>query len=191
MENKQLECYLFLGKWCRVERYFVPEEYVQTMLMDMPNASINSAWEKRHSHAPVWREKSKVLYYRDHDLNDIVAALGQQSAVPLKLEKTYQGDKEVAENNDPQNAREALQAAKERARSRTPNKSPTLQIQMVVGHGEGRVTREFEVIWWPGLFSCIKHGKLIVRFYISKVRIWLTRVIPCFFSHMTGSCSSN
>lgn len=154
-----------------MERYFVPEEYVQTMLRDMPNAFINSAREKRHLRAPVWREKSKVLHYRDHDLNDIVAALGQRSAEPLKLKKTYLGDKEVAENNEPQTARQALQAAKERARSRTANKSPTLHIQMVVGHGEGRATREFEVIWWPELFSCPKHGKLILRFYISKVII--------------------
>lgn len=63
------------------------------MLRDMPNAFINSAREKRHLRAPVWREKSKVLHFRDHDLNDIVAALGQRSAEPLKLKKTYLGTK--------------------------------------------------------------------------------------------------
>lgn len=40
---------------------------------------------------------------------------------------------------------------------------------MVVGHGEGRATREFEVIWWPDLFSDSTHGKLTLRFYVSKV----------------------
>ena len=158
-----------LGKWSRVERYYVPEEYVQTLLADMPNAFINSAREKRHLRPPVWREKSKVFHYRDHDLNDILIALSQRSAVPLKLKKTYLGDKEVAETSETQNAREALEAAKERARRGTANLSPTMQIQMVVGPGEGRATREFEVIWWPELFSSTNHGKLALRFYISKV----------------------
>ena len=56
-----------------------------------------------------------------------------------------------------------------RAHNKTANKNPTMQIQMVVGHGEGRTTREFEVIWWPDLISVNGHGKLTLRFYISKV----------------------
>ena len=78
----------------------------------MPNAFINSGREKRHLCCPVWREKSSAFHYRDHDLNDIVTAFGQQSAVPLKLKKTYLGNKEVEETNEPHNAREALEAAK-------------------------------------------------------------------------------
>ena len=140
------------------------------LLADMPNAFINSGREKKHLRPPVWREKSNVFHYRDHDLDDIVNALGQQSAVPLTL-KTYVGNKEVEERIEPQNAREALEAAKERARRGTANVSPTMKIQMVVGPGEGRLTREFEVIWWPELFSSTNHGKLTLRFYISKVQI--------------------
>ena len=79
-----------LGKWSRVERYYVPEEYVQILLADMPNAFINSGREKKHLRPPVWREKSNVFHYRDHDVDDIVNALGQQSAVPLTLKKTYE-----------------------------------------------------------------------------------------------------
>ena len=135
----------------------------------MPNAFINSGREKRHLRFPVWQEKAKVFHYRDHDLNDIVTAFSQQRAVPLKLKKTYQGEKEVAERSEAQNARETLQAAKERARGRTVNVSPSMKIQMVVGPGEGRATREFEIIWWPELFSNPNHGKLTLRFYISKV----------------------
>ena len=66
----------------------MPEEYVQILLADMPNAFINSGREKKHLRPPIWREKSNVFHYRDHDLDDIVNALGQQSAVPLTLKKT-------------------------------------------------------------------------------------------------------
>ena len=69
----------------------------------------------------------------------------------------------------PLNGREALEATKERARNGMTNKSPTLQLQIVVGRGQGGATREFEIIWWPGLFKSNIHEKLTLRFYISKV----------------------
>jgi hypothetical protein len=138
------------------------------MLADMPNAFINSAREKRHFRPPVWREKAKVYHYRDYEVDDVISALGQQSAEPLKLKRSYLGDKEVSTRNELQNARQALQKAKERARSKTI-KTPSIQIEIVVGHGEGRATREFEAIWWPDLFSGTGYGKLTLRFYVSKV----------------------
>ena len=121
----------------------------------MPNAFINSGREKRHLHAPVWREKSNVFHYRDHDLNDIVTALGQQSAVPLKLKKTYLGNNKVEERNEPQNARDALEAAQERAKSGTANVSPTMQVQMIIRPGKGRLPRECEVICWPQHYQAL------------------------------------
>lgn len=160
---------MFSGKWCRVERHFVSKDFLQTILTDMPNAFVNSVREKRHFRPPVWRETSKVLQYRDFEINDIDTAFGQHSAVPLTFKKTYLGNKEIAESVVPQNAREALEAAKERARRKTANDSPTMKLEIVVGHGDGRATREFEVIWWPELFSNATHGKLTLRFYVSKV----------------------
>ena len=166
--NKRLHFLCFSGKWCRVERFHVPEKYVQALLADMPNAFINSAREKRHFRPPVWREKAKVYHYRDYEINDVISALGQQSAEPLKLKRSYLGDNEVSTRNEPRNARQALQEAKEKARSKTI-KTPSIQIEIVVGHGEGRATREFEVIWWPDLFSGTGYGRLTLRFYVSKV----------------------
>lgn len=157
-----------LGKWCRVDRYDVPEEYLQALLADMPNAFINSIREKRHLRPPVWRETSKVLSYRDYHISDLVDALQKRSGVKLHIKKAYLGDKESA-FTDEQDGRTALEAAKARAHARTANKSPTLQIQIVVGRGEGRATREFELLWWPEMFSTNRHGKLTLRFFVSKV----------------------
>lgn len=70
--------FVFTGKWCHVERFHVPEKYVQAMLADMPNAFINSAREKRHFRPPLWSEKVKVYHYRDYEVDDLISALGQQ-----------------------------------------------------------------------------------------------------------------
>lgn len=45
---------LLLGKWCRVERFDVPEEYVQVLLADMPNAFLNSTREREDTYAPPY-----------------------------------------------------------------------------------------------------------------------------------------
>ena len=148
----------------------MPGEYVQILLADMPNAFINNAREKRHLRPPVWKEVSKVLHYRDFYMADIVTALGERSGVPLKLKRTYAGDKEVGERSSTLTGRQALEAAKARARGPvTGSQSPTMQLQVIVERGEGRATREFEIIWWPELFSNSNHGKLTLRFYVSKV----------------------
>lgn len=163
---------LLLGKWCRVERYDVPEDFVQALLADMPNAFINSAREKRHLRPPVWKNTSKVMHYRSFDISDMIAALGQRSGVTLHLKKAYLGDKEVADcTMHPLDGKTALEAAKAKAHSRSTGKSATQQLQIVVGHGEGRATREFELIWWPEMFSTSNHGKLVLRFYVSKVNL--------------------
>ena len=80
-------------------------------------------------------------------MNDVISALGKQSAVPLTIKKSYLGDKEIAPRNEPKNARQALELAKEKARNKTVNKTSTMQVEMVVGLGKGRASREFEVIW--------------------------------------------
>ena len=135
----------------------------------MPNAFLNSTGEKRHLRPPVLRLTSRVFLYGNYDINDLVTAFTERGSEPLKLNKTYLGDKEVAENSMPLNGREGLEAAKERPRSGMAIKSPTLQLQIVVGRGQGRATREFEIIWWPGLFTSSTHRKLTLRFYVSKV----------------------
>jgi len=148
----------------------VPREYVQILLADMPNAFINKAREKRHLRPPVWREASNVLHYRDFHMSDFVSALADRSGIPLNVKKKYAGDVEVKETSSPLTGREALEAAKSRAKGGGKGlQSPTMQLQVIVGRGEGRATREFEIIWWPELFSNTSHGKLTLRFYVSKV----------------------
>ena len=159
-----------LGKWCRVDRYDVPEAYLKALLGDIPNVFVNSAREKRHFGPPVWKDITRVVHFRTYYIEDIVTALGEQSGLKLNLKKSYLGNKEVnsveCSNED---GRTALERAKARAHGQAANRTPTLQIQIVVGRGEGRATREFELIWWPEMFSTSMHGKLTLRFYVSRV----------------------
>ena len=134
----------------------------------MPNAFINSAREKRHLRPPVWKELSRVLHFRTYEIEDLNTALGKQSGITLNLKKTYLGDKEVTARSN-EGGRTALEIAKARAHGQSASMLLTLQVQIVVGRGEGRATREFELIWWPELFSTSKHGKLTLRFYVSRV----------------------
>lgn len=120
---------LVLGKWCRVERYYVPETYIQALLA---NAFINSAREKRHLRPPVWREKSRVFHFKDHEVNDVISALSYQSSVPLELKKSYRGNMEVAATNELLTTQQALQAAKERASSKKSSIIPTRQLKLLL-----------------------------------------------------------
>lgn len=151
------------GKWCRVERFDVPEEYLRNLLSDMPGASLNTIEERRHWRPPIWKPQSKVLCYRSHDIEDVFSAFGKQSAVNLCGRK--------ATDSAPLRGRQALEAAKARSQFGSANRSPTSRSELVVGYGEGRMTREFDLLWWPELFSNGNRGKLVIRFYISKVLI--------------------
>lgn len=149
----------------------MPQSYFEALLADMSNAFPNSVRDKRHLLPPVWKETCQVLHYRDYYIRDVVAALEQRSGLTLNLKKSYLGDKEIADCTKEQTGRHALEAAKAKAHSPTANQTPTQHIQIVVGYGEGRATRKFELIWWPEMFSSSKHGKLTLRFYVSKVII--------------------
>jgi hypothetical protein len=68
--------------------------------------------------------------------------------------------------------RDAINAAKAHAHGQAVNlEIPSMESQITVGHGEGRATREFELIWWPDMFSSNKHGKLVFRYYVAKIRL--------------------
>ena len=110
--------------------------------MSQKNMS-NFCWrERRHLCPPVWKDNTKVMHSRTYENGDIVAALGQGSGMTLLLKKSYLGEKEVSECPK-DNGKTALEVAKANAHGRPTNRSPTLQIQIVIGCGKGRAMREF------------------------------------------------
>jgi len=86
----------------------------------------------------------------------------------LTLNKSFNGDKEVIDTGSVLRGASAIPLAKARADSFS-TQQPTCRASLVVGEGEGRATREFEVSWWPDLYKDEWRGKLNLRFYVGKV----------------------
>jgi predicted secreted Zn-dependent protease len=116
---------------------------------------------------PVWKDGVLKVSYKTYDVEDIDRALNEQGKVTFKTCKSYNGSKEMTENQE-LFGREALEAAKKGIRSGT--KRPTMRSEIIIGEGEERATRECELIWWP-LYEHSDNGNLTVRIYIGKVII--------------------
>ena len=99
-------------------------------------------------------------------MGDVQRALSEQEYVQLHISKTFSGSKEI-EGLAPQLAgRAALEAAK---RKRV-HQQASLKSELICGHGEGRATRECELIWSP-IFDSSSNGMLTLRVYMGKVHL--------------------
>lgn len=165
--------HVFAGKWSRVERLDCSVQYLQLLLARLPSAFVNRIAERPHWKPPVWKRMARHISWKCYDLEEVRAAFND-SATPLVLSKSFNGEQEVAARNDAGTRLSGISAialAKARARGGLGQSSqqPTCMASLVVGEGEGRATREFEVIWWPDLFSNHERGKLTLRYYVGKV----------------------
>lgn len=57
------------------------------------------------------------------------------------------------------------------ARGNATPQQPTCRASLAIGEGEGRASRELELIWWPDVFNHQGRGKLILRYYVGKVML--------------------
>ena len=65
-------------------------------------------------------------------MSDIVSALADHSGIPLNVKKKYAGDVEVEETSSPLTGREALEAAKSRAKG--GKKRPSVSHYAIADH---------------------------------------------------------
>ena len=86
------------------------------------------------------------------------------------MTKAFNGQQEIEDNTlTTLGGASAIALAKAQARGTTKCQQPTCRASLIIGEGEGRVSREFELIWWPDLFSQQERGKLTLRYYVGKV----------------------
>lgn len=97
-----------------------------------------------------------------------VNAVFQSGLTPLIINRSFTGEQEVADMGLLSGA-SAIALAKAKGRKSSNNyasQQPTCQASLVVGIGEGRATREFEVIWWPDMYLNQQRGRLTLRYYV-------------------------
>ena len=95
--------------------------------------------------------------------------LEEQDVLEFRPGALFRNHEEVADISE-MGAEEALALAKQRARNPAATK-PTSRSVIEISMGEGRCTREVELIWWPGLYSYSRYGKLTVRFFVRKTSV--------------------
>lgn len=113
---------------------------------------------------------TKRLSYKVYDEQLFRELLEEQQIITANVEALYQNDSEVADISQ-MDVEDALALARERAKKNVRKAGrPTSKSTIEIGYGEGRCTREVEIVWGPTLYSRTScHGKLSVRFYLKKV----------------------
>ena len=144
-----------------------PEDFLKIFLLDLPSGFVNRVTERPHWKPPVWKGCARQISWKCYNIEEVKQAF-DKSSIPLVASKCFNGLEEVAEI--PLSGTQAIALAKARASGiRTAvNKQPTCKASLVVGEGEGRATREFEIIWWPDLYSTPQRGKIAFHYYVGK-----------------------
>ena len=136
------------------------------LLKKIGSANLNAVKECKHLKPPMWKQKALRLSFKTYSLGDVQLALSEQSAVGLCLSKSFNGNTEVNTDEHQLSGRAALEAAK----NKTTATQPSLRSQIDISNGQGRATRECELIWSP-LFDSSTSGMLTLRIFVGKVHL--------------------
>ena len=151
----------------------VPTKYFQQLLKDLDNPQPHAVRSQHHWRAPIFSSSTRKVTYRFFDLSEIKNALEKQNILSLKERVKWNGELELTEEDKEEEAdpRQSLLAAKNKAHGYAPKTRITCISNLVVGYGEGRATREVDLIWWPNLYNTAHLGKMCIRLYVSRVQL--------------------
>ena len=130
---------------------------------------MNSVHQACHKAQPCYQGATLRISYKIFQLDPLLNALEEQELVPFHEERLFAGN-ESEDSPVSLSAEDEIARAKERAYTPAGKKRKRLSSKSVftVGYGEGRATREVEIIWWPNLYTFTEHGQMTVRMYIEK-----------------------
>ena len=143
---------------CEVFLHFLAKLQVQA----------NSVREMPHKGLPVYKANTRKVSYKIYQIEKLQNALDEQSLVQLNTNILYAGQTQLTEEANPGTADEEIARAKQRAYQPRQQRRPSSKSVLVVGRGEGRSTREVEVICWPDLYALTNHGQMTLRLFIEK-----------------------
>ena len=108
-----------------------------------------------HRKPPFYSASSKRISFKVFSIVPFADALHEQDMVKLKESALYSGQEEVA-NGERTDPIEELRAAKNRTFWRAieggPDKRANYKGSLEVGEGDGRATREINLVAWPFLW---------------------------------------
>ena len=107
------------------------------------------------------------MSFKTYSMGDLQRALSEQESVDLHMSKTFSGSKEIVGDVPQLSGRAALEAAKTGKRV---HQQASLMSQINCGKGEGRATRECELIWRP-IFDSSDNGMFTLSVYVGKVHL--------------------
>lgn len=130
---------------------------------------LDSIRDAKHLRQPIFKRKARRFSYKMFNEETFERLLGEQDMLQFRPRALFRNSDEVPDLSEIP-AEEALAYA--RARARKQDTRPTSRSLLEIGPGEGRCTREVELIWWPSLYSrCSEYGKLTFRFFVRKTSL--------------------
>ena len=160
---------LFSGRWVKIDSHQVPKKYFEYFIGSM-KAEVNSVRLVSHKSQPSYQSLTEKISYKLFDVDNFLEAL-DGGEVSFDQDMLFCGNNPADEctTNAALSAEEEIARAKKRATEHgVKGKRPSSKTSLIVGHGEGRATREVELIWWPALYKMSEHGQLIIRFFLEK-----------------------
>lgn len=153
----------------KIDSHQVPKKYFEYFIGSM-RAQVNSVRLVCHKSQPSYRSLTEKISYKIFDVDNFLEAL-DEGEVSFDQAMLFCGNNPADEGstNAPLSAEEEIACAKKRANEHgVKTKRLSSKTSLIVGHGEGRATREVELIWWPALYTISEHGQLIIRFFLEK-----------------------
>ena len=117
--------------------------------------------------------KTEKISYKVYDINAVKNELDEQRDLKLRETAAF---RHFVEIDDKDSISEKLSMKEKIARMKASSKIgyveriqvPTSRSSLVISDGEGRCTREMEMIYWPKLYPFSTHYKFQLRFFIQK-----------------------
>ena len=146
----------------KIDSHQVPKPYFEHLIRKL-GVHVNSVRQVCHNAQTFYQGGTLRVSYEIFQLDPLLNALKEQELVPFHRERLLAGNK-LEDSPLSVSAEDEIARAKERTYTPACKKKK----EATVGFGEGRATREVEIIWWPNLYTLTEHGQMTVRMYIEK-----------------------
>lgn len=146
----------------------VPKMFFEHLISNLP-VQVNSVREVGHRKQPCYQAKTRKISYKIFEVEHYFNAF-KDSEMNLNAEVLFAGNMAIDEDDGvPLSAEEEIARAKQGAHMvGRKRKNPSSKSTLIIGYGEGRATREVELIWWPDLYNFTDHGRLEIRMFQEK-----------------------